>query len=58
MAAGAGEMPWDIQECAKKRWGYSTVSGIIGSSENAASYCSKYASKWSDGDNYDFFGKW
>lgn len=25
---------------------------------NVTGYCTKYASKWSDGDNYDFCGDW
>jgi hypothetical protein len=28
------------------------------SHQDVAAYCSKYASKWSDGDNYDFLGAW
>lgn len=47
----------DIEESARSKFGISQVSTIRGVS-NAADYCMKYATKWSDGDNYDFFGDW
>jgi len=46
-----------IERSCRKRFGFSTVS-VVKDSENACSYCSKYATKWSNGDNYDFFGRW
>jgi len=41
----------------EKRFGYSR-SEVCRSASNIASYCSKYVTKLTDGDNYDFFGNW
>jgi len=47
----------DIEAVARHKFGISQISSIRGI-DNASAYCAKYASKWSDGDNYDFFGEW
>lgn len=46
-----------MQGNLNKRFGRSRVETIRNSGQVSA-YCAKYASKWSDGDNYDFFGLW
>lgn len=46
-----------VQANLRKRFGFSTVS-VVRHTNLVSEYCSKYASKWSDGDNYNIAGNW
>jgi len=46
-----------LQEGLNERFGFSRVESCR-SLGDVADYCSKYVTKWTDGDNYDFFGSW
>ncbi len=49
--------PSVFEKALGKRFGFSRVSGCR-SQDDVAGYCSKYVTKITDGDNYDFFGHW
>lgn len=49
--------PKVFQVALNKRFGFSQV-GVCRSQKDVAGYCSKYVTKITDGDNYDFFGHW
>lgn len=49
--------PRIMQKALQKRFGRSDVS-LIRTRNDVATYCSKYVTKWKDGDNYDYFGNW
>lgn len=46
-----------LRNALNERFGRSDVDPVR-SKEDVSGYCSKYVTKWGDGDNYDFFGKW
>ncbi len=49
--------PVAFEKALGKRFGFSRVSPCR-SQDDVAGYCSKYVTKMTDGDNYDFFGYW
>jgi len=50
-------LPWEVERGLNSKFGRSRVELVKGQ-DMVSSYCTKYATKYTDGDNYDFFGNW
>lgn len=55
--AGGEKYRIPINRALNSRFGRSRVE-LCRSMGDVAGYCSKYVTKWGDGDNYNYFGSW